>query len=110
MSDWTYFRGETIAIPYFVAGDVVTIMTANADIMKVDKRGPIPPDRPISASMAMIPIDGASGWFVGLSAAQSDQLAAGLYAAQVRLVFDNGTVDLSDILFIDILEPVTEGV
>lgn len=108
--EWSFDRGDTIAIPFLILEGFAEIQSVSALIkFAINPDQPIvPPDWPFTADMTFTPIAPNTGWYIGLSAEQCAMLAADLYATQVRMVMVDGTVTHSDPLLIRINEPVTE--
>ena len=110
--EWSFNRGDTIAVPYLIIEGFDEIEAVSAVIKyAINPDQPIvPPDWPFTGSMTFALIAEDTGWYVGLSAEQCAMLEPDLYATQVRIVMVDGTVKHSDPLLIRINEPVTEDI
>lgn len=109
---YTFQRGETVLMAIDVAtGDKDNVSAISADLRKLDPgKWELKPTAAVAASFTLVEREAAGavaeGWDATISAADSLDLTAGYYLADVRMTI-SGVVIIDDSIVIEIKEPAT---
>lgn len=115
MSNEVYnlFRGATLSLLHIVVGTVSDVQSVSGVLKKAKTtdQNLFLSGQSIISELDLSLIEDMSNdtkkvWSVKIPASKTIKMKNGLYAAQIKTVLNDGTVNLGDIQFIQIVEPL----